>query len=139
MTHSDYQHQRCGYVGERTKKYDIYPFEGCFSDVRVPIRTKNPRYESVNLFFCWGGGVRELFTLLGLVWNLLEHMFKRMFKPCFHIELNTQNPNTIFQISIYCTNYTQNAKILSRRRKVNRLFTSPNRHAQTFPDTQSNP
>ena len=47
--------------------------------------------------------VRKLFTLLGQFWKLFEKVFTNIFKPCSHIELNTQNPNTIFKIAIYYT------------------------------------
>ena len=36
-----------------------------------------------------------------------------LFEPCSHIELNTQNPNLIFKITIYYTKYTKQSKILS--------------------------
>ena len=47
--------------------------------------------------------VRKLF------WDIFEHFWiwgeKHNFKPCSHIELNTQNPNTIVKITIYYTKY----------------------------------
>ena len=64
---------------------------------------------------------------------------KTKFKPYSHIELNTTTPNTIFKITTYCTKHTKNTKILSKIEKLNRQFTPKSRHAQTFPDTQSNP
>ena len=47
--------------------------------------------------------VRNLFTLLGHLLNIFEKMSKTFFKPCYHIEFNTTNPNPIFKITIYCT------------------------------------
>ena len=35
---------------------------------------------------------------------------KNIFKPCSHIQSNTQNPNPIFKISIYYTKHTKNVK-----------------------------
>ena len=40
-------------------------------------------------------------------------MFKSSFNLGSHIELNTQNPNPIFEIKTYCTKYSKIAKILS--------------------------
>ena len=51
--------------------------------------------------------VRELFTLLGHFWNLFENRSKTILKPCSYIELNIQNPNTIY------TKHTNNVKTLS--------------------------
>ena len=45
-------------------------------------------------------------------------MSKKIFKPCSHTQSNTQSPNPIFKIPIYCTKYTQNAKILSKNCKT---------------------
>ena len=67
--------------------------------------------------------------------KMFEQMFENTFKPCSHTESNTQNPNTLFKITIYCIKYTQNTKTLSKFGKVNRQFTPQHRHAQTFPDT----
>ena len=39
-------------------------------------------------------------------------MSKTIFKPCSYIELNTQHPNPILKITIYCAKCTQNATIL---------------------------
>ena len=47
-------------------------------------------------------------------------------------ESNIQNNNLFYKIA-------PKTKILFNSWKVNRLFTPQNRHAQTFPDTQSNP
>ena len=52
--------------------------------------------------------VRKLFTLLGNVSISGESFFrfwvsKQMFNLCSHIELNTQNPNLIFKITICFT------------------------------------
>ena len=33
--------------------------------------------------------------------KMIEKMFKNTFNLCSHIQLNTQNPNTIFKITIY--------------------------------------
>ena len=63
-----------------------------------------------------------------------EQKVTNTFKVCSHIEFNTTNPNPIFKITIFYK-ITKNTKILSKYRKVNRLFTPQNRHAQTFPDT----
>ena len=38
-------------------------------------------------------------------------MFKNTFNLCSHIELNTQNPNPILKIRIYCTKQTKHATI----------------------------
>ena len=64
-----------------------------------PFRTQNGPY---------------LFTLLGHALNIFENMSNNIFKPCSHIQLNTQNPNPIFKLTIYYTKYTNNAKILSK-------------------------
>ena len=61
-------------------------------------RTKNPRYE--NCLHFWE--------------NVRFWESKNIFNLCSHIELNTQNPNTISKITIYYTKYTNNAKILSK-------------------------
>ena len=45
-------------------------------------------------------------------------MSKNIFTPCSHIQKNTHNPNPIFKITIYCTEYTKNAKQLSGFKKV---------------------
>ena len=45
--------------------------------------------------------------------KIFENMFTNTFKPCYHIELNTQNPNTIIKITICYTKYPQNVKTLS--------------------------
>ena len=74
----------------------LYPSEGCFSDVRGPFRTPNPK-QSQNKW-----SVRKLFTLLRHFLNIFEEMFKNTLKLCSHIELNTPNPNTIFKITTYC-------------------------------------
>ena len=84
------------------------------SDVRGPFRTQNPRKSQKQ----WS--VRKLFTLLGCFLNFFEKMFKNTFKPCSHIELNTQNPNPIFKITICFTKYTKNAKIHSIFWKISR-------------------
>ena len=54
---------------------------------------------------------------------------KNVLKPCSHIQAKTQNPNTIFRITIYCTKYTNNTKRLSncwenvkKSKKENILF-----------------
>ena len=39
---------------------------------------------------------------------------KNVFNLCSHIELNTQNPNPIFKITIYYTKQTNNTQILSK-------------------------
>ena len=39
----------------------------------------------------------------------------------------------------YYTKYTKNTQILNIYPKLNRRFTPQNRHAQTFPDTQTDP
>ena len=36
---------------------------------------------------------------------------KNTFKPCSHIQSNTQNPNPIFKISFYYTKHINNIKI----------------------------
>ena len=86
----------------------------CFSDVK---RTKNKKEVKK-----WS--VRKLFTLL-------RHFLKMStnnFKPCSYIELNTQNPNTIFKITICYTKLTQNTKILStffeksKNRKISKCY-----------------
>jgi hypothetical protein len=64
-------------------------------DVRGPFRTPNPNKSQTK----WS--VRRLFTLLGHFLKMFEKMFKHTFNLCSHIELNTQNPNTIFKITIY--------------------------------------
>ena len=59
--------------------------------------------------------VRKLFTLLGHFSKMLETKFKNTFNLCSHIELlTTQNPNTIFKITIYCTKQITNAKTHSK-------------------------
>ena len=42
-----------------------------------------------------------------------ERLSKHILNPCSHIEFNTQNPNPIIKIPLYCTKYPQHAKILS--------------------------
>ena len=44
--------------------------------------------------------------------DLFEQMFKNTLNPCSHIDLNTQIANTIFKITTYCTQHTNNAKTL---------------------------
>ena len=68
----------------------------------LPFRTKNPRYENCSHFWekLWFSGVEKI-------------RFKNTFNLCSHIELNTQNPNPIFKITIYYTKYTKNVKIHS--------------------------
>ena len=58
---------------------------------------------SVSIFFPqnrtkWSA--RKLFTLLGCFLEMFETMFNNSFNLCSHIELNTQNPNPIFKITI---------------------------------------
>ena len=60
--------------------------EGCFSDVRRPIRTNNP-------------------TNLKQNWCFFDFGRKIPFNPCSHIELNTPNPNPIFKFTISFTNH----------------------------------
>ena len=55
---------------------------------------------------------------------------KNIFKPCSHIQKNTQNPNPIFKISIYSTDYTPNVKILSKKQKKH-VRKQMNKHEQT--------
>ena len=78
--------------------------EGCFSDIRGPFRTKIPKHikQIVRTRIVHTSGTFLYFKFV---------FVKTTFKPCSHIELNTQNPNTIFKITIYCTKYTKNAKI----------------------------
>ena len=40
---------------------------------------------------------------MGHVWKMFENMFKNTFKSCSRIELNTTNPNRIFEITKYYT------------------------------------
>ena len=49
----------------------------------------------------------------GTFLKLFEKMSKNDLEPCSHIELNTQNPDPIFKITIYCTKYPNNTQILS--------------------------
>ena len=74
-----------------------------------PFSTKNPKKGRTK----WS--VRKLLTLLGHFWIFLEQISKTFFEPCSHIQSNTQNPNPIFKTTIYCTKYTNNAKIYSKK------------------------
>ena len=52
-------------------------------------------------------------------------MAKHIFKVGSHIQKNAQSPNPIFKITIYCKNYTNNAKIhskLGKRLEKNEQF-----------------
>ena len=57
-------------------------------------------------------------TLLGIFGEKLNKVSTNHFKPCSYLQSNTQIPNPIFKITIYCTKYTKNAKILSNIWKI---------------------
>ena len=112
----------------------VLPSEGCFSDV-IPFRWmlqrrkgpfRTPKSSKIsNKYF-----VRELFTLLGHFF--LKKYSKTIFKLCPHIQLNTTNPNTKFKISIYCTKYTNNAKIHSKKHPIFQKVQKQIKHFQTI-------
>ena len=97
---------KCGMISEFSQKSGR--FVGCATAAAV--NPTNPNKSRTK----WS--VRKLFALLGhfliCFLNFVEKMFKTTFNPC-SIELNTQNPNTIFKIQIYYTEYTKHAKIHS--------------------------
>ena len=76
----------------------IPPSEGCLSDVRGPFRIPNPPKYQKNLsteivhtsvsFFCF--------------LKMFENMFNNSFNLYSHIQSNTQIPNPIFKITVYC-------------------------------------
>ena len=73
---------------------------------RGPFRTKDPQTSQTN----------DQYENCSHFWDIFgfcERMSKKHLKPCSHIELNTQNPNPIFKITIYCTKQTNDAKIHS--------------------------
>ena len=76
------------------------------SDVRGPFRTKIPKHVKTNN---WYENCSHFWDILGFS----EQFSKSIFEPCSYIELNTQNLNTIFRITIYCTKYTPNPKHFS--------------------------
>ena len=73
-----------------------YPLsEGCFSDVRVQFRTKNPQK------FQKTGQYENCFHFWDVFRTYLKKSQKICLNLCSHIESNTTNPNTIFKITIY--------------------------------------
>ena len=67
--------------------------------------------------------VRKLFTLLGNVsiWGGRFFDFlgsKNIFKPCHHIEFNSQNPNPILKITISFTETPKKPKHFRKKRKL---------------------
>ena len=90
------------------------------SDVRGQFRTQYPK-QSQNK-----SSVRKMLTFVGHCFlfarEFVEQMFKISLNLCSHIQSNTQNPNTIFKISIYCTKQTTNAKTHSNFRKMLESF-----------------
>ena len=93
-----------------------YPSEGCFSDVRGPFRTKNPKniHKNISCEDC------------SHFWDIFskKHTF---FQLHIYIRKKTRNPNIIFKISIYNTNYTKNTKIYTNISKKNRKFRKINK------------
>ena len=45
---------------------------------------------------------------------------KNIFKPCSHIQSNTQNPTPIFKVSIYYTKHTNMSKHIFKKYKKTR-------------------
>ena len=73
----------------------IPPSEGCFSDVREPQISKI----SPQMFLTKIVHIAWTFFLLKFFGNNVEHCFK----PCYHMEFNTTNPNLIVKITICFT------------------------------------
>ena len=60
------------------------------------------------------------------VWETFRYFSpKHIFKPCSHIQSNTQNPKPIFKISVYYTKHTYNVKIHSENYENNRENKKP--------------
>ena len=52
-----------------------------------------------------------------IVLRTFENISKHIFKPCYHIEFNTTNPDTIFKIIICFTKTPQNPKYFRNFKK----------------------
>ena len=91
----------------------LNPSEGCFSDVRGP-KIPNNLKQMVRTKIVHTSG------------TFLEHFRKNrkhfVFRLCSHIQSNTQNPNPIFNITIYGTKCTNNAKTHSIFWKISNNF-----------------
>ena len=78
----------------------IYTRTPCFSDVRGPFRTNNPKNIPINISYENGS-------------YFLEHFSENHICSTSYIQKKTPNSNIVFKISIYNPKYNKHTKILS--------------------------
>ena len=83
--------------------------------------TKNPKNIPPNVLYENCSHFWEFFRFLGVVffdfWGSNNN-----FKPCHHIEFNTQNPNPIFKITISFTKTPKKPKHFRKKRNCSKYF-----------------